>query len=164
MRRDVRDILFTLLLLAAVSLAVWDARQWELKARLFPWAIGFPLMGLLATVLLLQLSGRAAAPKRHLFETGSVEVDPSIARRRALTLVAWLLGFLAIIWVVGFPIGGTLATLAYLRWTARESWRMSLYIAAGTAVFFWLMVTQLNTPFPKGAGVELLESMIGVEF
>jgi hypothetical protein len=149
--RNTAEILFTSFLLVVVGVAVWEARGWETRARLFPWAIGFPLMGLLISLLIVQISrqlrgGRKAAPQA----TDEAEASDEGARGRALAITGWLLGFLAAIWILGFPIGGPLATFAYLKLGAREKWPISLAISAGTALFFVIMINGLHTPFPPG--------------
>jgi hypothetical protein len=101
---------------------------------------------------------RRAAPAA-VAEEPVVEAADAVAsaqaRRRGLSIVSWLLGFLAAIWLLGFPAGGTLGTLAYLKLAAREKWPISVAISAGTALFFALMIYGLNTPFPPGALFEL---------
>jgi tripartite tricarboxylate transporter TctB family protein len=177
--RDRAEVVFTALLLVVIGLAVWTAQAWGIRARLFPWAIGIPLLVLLSALLvtLVARQVRAASAKSaglagQLAATEAPVVEPSAeaggggptaeagaearARRRGLVLVGWLLGFLAAIWLLGFPVGGTLGTLAYLKLAARERWPISLSLTAGTAVFFLLMVRGLNTPFPAGTLFELL--------
>lgn len=152
-------MIFTVLVLVVVGAAVWDARQWEIKARLFPWSIGIPIVGLTAILLVTQIVRLVKARRTdqpHAGVSGMTEAQFAVARRRAISIVGWLLGFLAAIWVLGFPVGGTLGTLGYLRWSARESWRMTLAISAGTAVFFMLMDKGLHTPFPPGTLFEIL--------
>jgi hypothetical protein len=152
MTRRVQDIAFTVLLIVVLGVAVWDAQKWEIKARLFPWVIGIPLLGLLGMLLVIQLARQL---KGVDFSGGGVAIDAA-ARQRAYAIIGWLLGFLAAIWMLGFPVGGTVGTLAYLKFGAREKWPISLAISAGTAIFFVLMINGLNTPFPKGTLVELV--------
>lgn len=142
------DALFTGAAMVLVGLAVWEARAWDTRAQLFPWAIGFPLLALLAVQLTLTLRSRSTAT---LAATMTPEgVEPGTAVRRTGEILAWVLAFALAVWALGFPIGCTLATLAYLKVAAREAWSISLGIAAGTAVFFWLLVSQLYVPFPPG--------------
>lgn len=145
-----REKLFTLAVLVVVAAAVFGARDWELKARLFPWVIGFPVLGLAALLLLLQVTG-LAQPSRSLADLNlQSDLEPAVARRRGLAIVSWLLGFAAAVWLLGFPLGGPLATLAYLKGAARERWPLSLALTAGTAAVFWLMANVLYIPFPQG--------------
>ena len=56
MTRDARQLGLEAALCVPVVLAVWQAQQWDLRARLFPSAIGAPLLALLA--IRVGLSGR----------------------------------------------------------------------------------------------------------
>jgi hypothetical protein len=177
--RDRAEVVFSALLLVVIGLAVWNAQAWGIRARLFPWVIGIPLLVLLAALLvaLLARQVRAASgqPAALAGQSASAEAPPveqsgevaeggptdesgaeALARRRGLMLLGWLLGFLAAIWLLGFPLGGTLGTLAYLKLAARERWPISLGVTAGTGLFFLLMIKGLNTPFPAGTLFELL--------
>ena len=162
MSRDLQQIAFTAAILVVVSAAVWDAQQWAIKARLFPWAIGFPVIALMLALLVQQLVPyfrRAPEPAQSGWVEeveGVASAEAAVARRRGFAIVGWLLGFLGAIWLLGFPAGGTLGTLAYLKMAARERWPMSLAISAGTAVFFFLMINALNTPFPRGTLFEII--------
>lgn len=178
-----RDSLFTVALLLVVGWAVWEGRVWPLKAQLFPWMIGFPLL----VLLLIQLGLSLRAARRPVVEskpdaavsaavtgtaatTATVEtdaeagaeqlqarkVDPAMARRRLVAIVAWLLGFAGAIVLLGFPIGGTLMTFAYLKIAGREGWGISLGVTAGAAAFFWATVRLLNVPYPQGLLLDLL--------
>ena len=155
MRRNARDTLFTLVLLALVAAAVWEARGWQIRAGLFPNAIGIPLLLLLIAQLALVLTRGSMPSQPAMAEGRQVEADPATVRRRVLSITFWLLAFAGAIWVLGFPIGSTLATLAYLKLAAREKWPISLAVSAGILTFFWGM-NALNVLFPKGLLAEWL--------
>lgn len=151
-RRAVLDVLFTALIFALVAAAVWDARVWEIKARLFPWAIGFPVLGLLALQLVFgvrRLVGATTAGQVTSAEHEH-EIPREVLRRRAATIIGWFLGMMGLIWLLGFAIGGTLGTAIYLRFTGRETWRMTVYMTLGTLIFFWIMIYPLTVPFYEG--------------
>jgi hypothetical protein len=167
------EILFTLVLIGTVAAAVYSARGWEIKARLFPWSIGIPLLVMLIAILAFEIlslrrapAGEAPASSGSLAQVAAADedeaqpgltvADATLERRRGLSIVGWLLGFLAAIWLLGFTVGGILTTLAYLKIAAKERWPISLAISAGTALFFWLMINQLQTPFPDGKLFETL--------
>jgi Tripartite tricarboxylate transporter TctB family len=148
-----RDSLFSIGLFVIVAGAVWGARDWNPKAQLFPWAIGFPLLGLIAVQVLVSL--RTAQKVGTVRTVSEADLGPQHARLRSI--LVWLAAFAGVIWLLGFPIGGTLATLAYLKLTARESWRLALGLAAGTAVFFWITAGPLlNIAYPTGLLIQLL--------
>lgn len=46
MSRKQADLIFSLVLLALVSWMVWEAGKWDLRARLFPLAVGVPAIAL----------------------------------------------------------------------------------------------------------------------
>ena len=154
-RRETREVLFTLFLLVAVATAVFEARDWGIRARLFPWAIGLPLLALIAALLVLQVARLLRKPDPEGESDGALSIDRASVRR-GFEITAWLLAFLVAIWLLGFPVGGTLGTLAYLKLSAREKWPISLVISGGTALFFFLMINGLHTPFPQGTLFELI--------
>jgi hypothetical protein len=148
-----RDSLFSIGLFIVVAAAVWGARDWNPKAQLFPWAIGFPLLGLLALQVLVSLR---TPEKVATVRTVSV-AEAALQRARLRSILVWLLVFAGVIWLLGFPIGGTLATLAYLKLTAHEPWRVALGLTAGTALFFWITAGPLlNIAYPPGLLLERL--------
>jgi hypothetical protein len=154
-RRDYLDLGFTLLLLAVISWTTWEARGWDARSKLFPWAAGIPLLVLLLMQVVKQVRvvATATAPGSN---PGAESGDSGRARRRILQIVGWILGFAAMIWAVGFAIGGTLTSLLYLKTAARERWPISLAITAGIGLFFWLLINRLYVPFPRGFFVDLL--------
>jgi hypothetical protein len=162
MRREVLDVIFTVGLLALIAWATFEARQWDTRARLFPWAVGFPLLVLttlyLVTSVRKLMSGDQRESAAPSIEEGSQAwgVEPALAWRRTLQVLGWLAGFAVIIWALGFAIGGTLATFLYLRTAAREGWIPTAAVTGGTALFFWLMLTFLHVPFPRGYVIDQL--------
>lgn len=155
------DTLFALVLLAVTAAFLWDARVWELKAGLFPRVIGFPVLVLLIVYLVLKLSGVLKGGRASAESVFEYHLPREVVTRRALAFTAWILGFLAVIWTLNFLWGGTLVSLAYARFGAREKWLASLVLAASTFATVWLMQYQLNIPFPKGLVFELLEKLGG---
>lgn len=156
MRRDYLDLGFTLVLLALISWTTYEASKWDARARLFPWAAGIPVLVLLVIQLIRQVPTVLAS---RADGAAAASGDPEEARRmfrRTLNVGAWILGFALMIWVIGFALGGTLATLLYLKVAAREKWPISLSITVGTAAFFWILTTYLYVPFPRGFIVDLL--------
>jgi len=126
---------------------VWAARDWPFRTRLFPWAIGIPLLALALVQLGLacwKAFRRRAAPE--------VDADGALSRHRTLSISAWTLAFAAGFWLFGFKVGGLMLSPAFLRVQARESWKMStLY---GLAVYlFFLVGFEMALGFPLPAGV-----------
>ena len=126
-----------------------------MQARLYPWAIGFPMVVLALIQVILDLRGYKAtqtsdsAPVDFQFTTK--DIDPLTARKRAITMFSWLFGFLFLIWLVGFKIGIPVMVFSYLKFQSKESWRLSIILTALAFGFFWILFVKLLTlPFPDG--------------
>ena len=135
----------SLLIMLVAGYAVFAATAWPWKAALFPLAIGIPLFCLAAAELLWSVFGHARAE--------ALEGDPELegATRRMLLAVAWMVGFLAAIVLLGFPIAVPLFLLLYLRLQGGEGWIISIVITAiAWAVFYGLFDALLHLPFPAG--------------
>ncbi len=166
------DVLFTLAILALDVWAVMQAREWTGRTQVFPYVVGVAMLVLLVVQLALSIRG-ALAPRRDVHgptsameaaranaaavaEAEEPSVAPEVARRRAISIVSWILAFTASLWLLGFAVGGTLASFAYLRFTAREGWRISLGLTAGTALFFYVTQVYLDVPYSAGLLFERL--------
>ena len=108
---------FSLLVLVFFGYLVWEAREWRLQARLYPWSIGIPMIVLALFQLFRELRGGTR-------EDGSEDapadfqltrtVDGAVAVKRTANILAWILGFLAGIWLVGFSVTVAAMTFGYL--------------------------------------------------
>ncbi len=146
---------FSLLVLVFFGYLVWEAREWRLQARLYPWSIGIPMIVLALFQLFRELRGGTR-------EDGSEEapadfqltriVDGAVAVKRTANILAWILGFLAGIWLAGFSVTVAAMTFGYLKVQSKEGWGMSLALTAAAWVIYWgLFERTLLLPFPEGA-------------
>jgi hypothetical protein len=79
------------------------------------------------------------------------QLDPQLARKRTLNIFAWLFGFFAGIWLLGFTITIPLLVFAYLKIQSGEKWWLSVTLTVIAWFFFWsLFVRLLHLPFPEG--------------
>lgn len=161
---------------------IWQATAWPFRSRLFPLAIGIPVL-----ILALVQFGFALRDLRRGSAGG--EVSPSgpttwapslpqesttgeveqlqtvqaaarlvpvetldITARQALTISGWLLTFLAGVWSLGFTIASTLLTVLFLRLAGREGWKLTLSMAVGVLILF-VGVFDLALNVPLAAGV-----------
>jgi hypothetical protein len=135
----------SVLVMLVAGYAVFAATGWPWKAALFPLAIGVPLFCLATTELLWALLGNV--------ESEVVEGDPQLegATRRMLVAAGWMLGFLAAIVLLGFPVAVPLFLLLYLKLQGGEGWVLSVVITAAVwGVFYGLFDALLHLPFPSG--------------
>src|SRR5262249_20084572 len=130
--------IFSLGLVGVGLFAVLSASRWPFKAALFPIAVGVPLTVLAGVQLVLDLRGRGepiAGPAVDLQLGG--EVPEEIARRRTMTLFAWIAGFVVLVGLAGFPVAVPVFMVSYLALQSAVGWRTALGLAAATWGFFY---------------------------
>ena len=128
--------LFSAALAAVAGFAVYTALRWPPKAALFPLVMGIPLLVLALAQLVVDLRERpAAAPQ-----------SPP-----AWGILAWMVGFITLVVLLGFPVAVPVFVLAYLVTSGREGWILSLVVAAAAwAAFYLLFERLLHFPFEDG--------------
>ena len=146
--------LFSLCALVFFCVFVYQAQEWRLQARLYPWAIGIPMLILAIAQVILDLKGVTAKQSADATPVDfqfAKDIDPVIAKRRAITMFAWLGGFFLAIWLVGFPIAIALMMFTYLKFQGKESWTISIVLTViAWLMFYGLFVKLLTLPFPEG--------------
>jgi hypothetical protein len=132
---------------------VYQAQEWRLQARLYPYAIGIPMIILALIQVILDLKGVVrkqtdAAPVDFQF---SQSVDPALAKKRTINIFAWIFGFFVGIYLLGFPITIPLLVFTYLKFQSGEKWGISIILTVcAWLVFYGLFVKLLVLPFPDG--------------
>lgn len=132
---------------------VYQAQDWRLQARLYPYAIGIPMIILAIIQVILDLKGVVrketdAAPVDFQF---SKNVDPALAKKRTINIFAWILAFFVGIYLLGFAITIPLLVFTYLKFQSGEKWGISIILTVGAwVVFYTLFVKLLVLPFPDG--------------
>lgn len=156
--------LFTLVVLIFFCVFVYQAKDWRMQARLYPWAIGIPMLICAVVQFILDLKGvktkessSDGAPMDFQFQQADIPDD--VARKRTITMFAWMFGFFAMIWLVGYVIAIPMMVFGYLKFQSSEKWGLSIMLTAIAFVAFYaLFVKLLNLPFPDGA----LQTMLGL--
>jgi len=146
--------LFSLCALIFFCVFVYLAQEWRLQAKLYPLAIGIPMLILAFVQVILDMKGVQAkksddaTPMDFQF---TQEIDPITAKKRAIIMFAWLLGFFFLIYLLGFPIGIPIMMFCYLKFQGDEPWGLSIMLTVVAWVFFYgLFVKLLTLPFPEG--------------
>lgn len=138
------------------AIFVYEARNWKLEARLYPWVVGIAMLVLAVAHLIREL---ARDGDERLPSPGSAPVDSRRAtdldggrdQRRAFGVFAWSLGLLAGIWLIGFGSAVPLFLLLYLKAQSRETWGLSVVLAGVAGLAFWgLFDWFLHLPLPDG--------------
>jgi TctA family transporter len=139
---------FTLIIVVFFAWTLWEAREWWFRARLFPWAIGFA--GLALALLQCMYDGAALVKSVRAGREQKSDKKSALAGQRTLSMTAWIFGFFAAIWLLGFSVAVPLTILVYLK-GAHEHWPLSIALAClGWLAFYGLFDHLLHVPFPEG--------------
>jgi hypothetical protein len=142
------------ILVVFFAVFVYQARDWRLQARLYPWAIGIPMLILAVVQVVLDLKG--IGPKKSANDAPvdvqfAARTDPVLARRRTINIFSWILGYVFSIWLIGFAYSVPLIVFLYLKVQSREKWPLSIALTAMAWLFFWALFDRLlHLPFPEG--------------
>lgn len=138
-------------IMAVSAYAAIAALAWPLKTALFPLVISVPLFLLAAAeVVAIVLSGPRFSLTKD-FQRPPSEVPGTLAVRRSLVTIGWILGFFAAILLFGFLVAVPVFLLAYLKLQAKESWIFSIVFTAIIWGVFWgLFDYLLHLPFASG--------------
>ena len=143
----------TIMFAAATGWFLLDAQDFGYQAWLFPTAIAVPtfaiaLFQLLRDVFSIRPAGAVATYADIAPDAGE---SPAQVRRGGTEAFAWVLGLLAAVWLVGFPVSMVAFLLAYLRVRARESWPFSILVTAAMVGLLYLFFENvLHVVWPKG--------------
>ena len=146
--------IFSFVFLIFFIVFAYEAKDWRLQARLYPWVIGIPMVILALVQVILDLKGverkeQDAAPVD--FQFAQTTVEPAVAKRRAITMFTWFFGFFFGILLLGFSVTIPLMVFGYIYVQSKEKLLLSLTLTAVAWVFFWaLFVKLLTLPFPEG--------------
>ena len=151
------------MLVFVFGFAVYEARGWQLYARLLPWVLGFPMLVLALTQLVLDIRGKGTKSDDKVTGGEVAEVPSNVVRARLLSVVAYLVGLLLAIWLLGFMVAVALFTFLYLKMESGESWWLSILLSVLTWGFiFGLFRWALDMPFPEGLLVDWFRSYFGL--
>lgn len=144
------DTLFTLFIALVFAAAMWTSLSYDFRTGFFPWAIGFPVLGLTIVQLGRDFLGKGSKGTRPESEEQS-ELPIDVVNRRTLSVGLWVIGYFIAIWMLGFSIGVTLCTFLQLKVGSREKWGISIILTAFTLAFIYGIFDRvLHVPFPTG--------------
>lgn len=127
------------LCLAVIGLAAfWAARDWPIEARLMPWVVTVPLVGLSVLYVSLQWAGLIRPEQGQADIKWDFALDHSSLVKRSTVFAGWMIGSATVIWLAGF-YSAPILILVYLKLIAKEKWPISLAFTAGTGGLIWLL-------------------------
>ncbi len=147
--------IFVIALITFLSWALWTSKGFGYRAGLFPWSVGYPMLLLCVFQLGMTLMKRES--HTHVATMGDFEAasEPELPRKvanlRTAKILAWIIGYFFVIWLLGFVYAVPVAMLSYLKFGADEKWPISLILTAAGWTFFYLLFQHaLSIPFPPG--------------
>jgi hypothetical protein len=142
---------FSLFIVVIVTLALWESRHFDLRAGLFPWAIGFPVLGMGIAQFIKDILGKESKPPADHPADEGPEVPANLALRRTFLVSGWMIAYFLVIWLLGFSLGGALCTFLYLKFGSREKWLISTVLTLfAWSVIYGVFDRALHVPFPTG--------------
>ena len=145
--------IFSFLSLIFFIVFVSQAFEWRLQARLYPLAIGIPMIILAIIQVILDLKGveskqTDAAPVD--VQMGQ-NVEPAVAFKRTVQIFSWFFGFFLGCWLVGFTITIPVIVFSYMYFYGKEKFTLAAILTVIAFIFYYtLFVRLLNLPFPDG--------------
>ena len=130
--------------------AVIIAMDWPWKAALFPIVIGIPVFCMATAEVIWGLLDPAARSEAMDFKL-SDQLPRKTVTQRTLLAIAWMLGFLAAIVLLGFPLTVALLVFVFVKFQGREGWVTSGIFTIVVWAFFYVVFDRLlHLPFPAG--------------
>jgi hypothetical protein len=145
--------LFVLALLAIAVFVVWSAGDFRRAARLFPQYAGGITVALCLLELVRQLVRRKLLSAPGL-STADIGLDPEERTReglaRSLAIFGWVLGYGALIALLGMPLATALFVPALLRLRFDAPWLPALALVAGLWALMIALRSLLAIRLPPG--------------
>lgn len=136
-------VIFCAFLIAVSGFAIFTATGWSFKTKLFPLSVAIPLLVLSTVQLVLMLLGKEETNEGAMDVEFATDVPAEIARRRVLGVFCWIVGFIVLVYLLGFPWTTPLFIFLYLRFQSEVGWAGALAGAAVTWGCFHLLFQSL---------------------
>lgn len=147
--------IFSFCALVFFCVFVYQAKDWRMQARLYPFVIGVPMIILAIIQVILDLKGIEHKPEDNVtpmdFQATKI-VEPAVAFKRTVNTFGWFFGFFFGCWLVGFTITIPVIVFSYMYIHGKEKlWLASTLTVVAFIFYYSLFVKLLNLPFPDGA-------------
>lgn len=145
------EIAFSLMMVMVFAFGIYEARGWQLYARLLPWVVGLPMLVLAVAQLAFDIRD-CRIKVSHITDGGEAsEIPAPTARRRTISIITWIISLFVAIFLLGFSISVPLFTFLYLRIESYEKWWVAILLSAVAWAFFYgFFKWAVSLPFPEG--------------
>lgn len=147
------QMLFCFFLIAVSGFGIYSASGWTFKAKLFPLSVSIPLLILATVQLLVTVLGKGETNQGTAMDIDfTTDVPAEIARRRVIGVFAWIVSFICLVYLLGFPSTVPLFIFLFLKFQSQVSWFQSILLTAITWGGFYLLFQRLvHIQFQPGA-------------
>ena len=152
---------FTVAIVVVIVAAILSSAGWPHDAKIVPLTACGMALTAAALNLINELFGREEAAPAHADSTveigahrvgahvSDLGLADDVVRARAVVFFAWMAGFIALVWGVGFIPAIALFVFAYMRFGFGEPWPAALgYAAATTLVCYVVFQWALQVAWP----------------
>ena len=140
-------------LLLIMLLMVFMGFRYGAGSKILPMASGIFSALILAFLLIMSFSSRIKAWYQK-FEKRSVLTESELSvkeKKREISVIAWFSGCTVAIYFLGFLVAIPLFLFLFLKFWAKESWLLSLVMAAAVPVIvYFTFVYILSVPLHAG--------------
>lgn len=145
--------IFMIVLLIIILLMVFLSFQYSSGSQILPLASGIFSALIMGFLVIMSFFPKIISFYQK-FETKPVISEDELnvdEKKREVSVIAWFIGCTAMIYVLGFLIGIPLFLFLFLKLWARESWLLSLVLAAVVlGVVYFAFVYILRVPLHEG--------------
>lgn len=142
------QVVFTGLVALAFAYILWASRDLPFLDRVFPMMVG--AVGLVGGLFVLVAQWRVHASKGLHASPANFDADSDATDHGQWGFMAWLVGFGALIWLLGFILALTVFFVAFLKVVAKASWPRAVILTVIALSILLFVGGTFNMQMPRG--------------
>ena len=145
MKKDnLGKIVFSGLITVFILVICIYAFDYKPKVRLVPLLIGTvslvtSILALINEIHPMKIFSKLAMDFMGSFGGNTAEPDPQTVSKKLLAIIAWMIGFMALTFFVGFYISIAVFCFGFLKFQENVGWLKSISVTAGIWTFIFLV-------------------------
>lgn len=166
---DIQSV-FYIFFIGLFAYMMWEASGWNHDARIIPNIVGYFALGILTLSFLnhtfksLELGtnvddsaqGKVTRSLHLDLAVRGADMPKALIAKRAITYLAWLLGYLLSSALIGMLPSLFMFVILYMRVEGKEPWKLTLSCAFGITIFSIVLFDKLLAlPWPQVEFVDL---------
>ena len=151
------QIVFTAAVALAFAYVVWGSRDLPFLDMVFPMMVG--AIGLISGLFVLISQWRVQASKGMHASPANFDADADATDQGQWGFMAWLMGFGALIWLLGFILALTLFFIAFLKVVAKAGWLRTVILTFIALSILLFVGGTFNMQMPRGLLQEHVQTL-----